>query len=607
MAEYAAETRAAPATGRGSGWWLRRPPSLLQQFILVVVLPLTVLSVAVGLLGAYEVRQVSLNLVLERHTALAAGAAAGVSAELNGYLQPLQAAAQAIGASAGSPSAAADVLRTAAPYLARFDGGVALLNEDGDAIATTPDHPERLGHNYAFREYFQRVRQAQQPVFSAVLAEQPSGQPAVVIAVPVAGTQGTSGVLLGALFLARHPWQAELGPLTTGAARQVYLVDASGTVIYHPDLTQAGGRLTDPGALALVATGRAGSRLQNSALLGKMAVIAFAPLSGAGWGLIIEEPWDAILAASYPWQWVIGGLLLLAVLAAPVIALAGARRVTQPLLQLAAEARRVAGGAALTPLPPQGARELRTMIDLFNQMVSGQQEQQAMVRGFAIQVVQSQEEERKRLARELHDETVQQLIGLVQRIELCRTEIVRDPAAARRRLDELQGLARQAVAGLRQISNDLRPLLLEEAGLAMAVQTLGDELGRGLPAAHVHCEIVGDPRRLPAEVELTVFRIVQEALTNVRRHAASAGHINITLYYEAWGLLATIEDDGQGFSVETARNLMQAGHLGLAGMHERARLIGAAITIDSTPGAGTTITLRVPNIGEPRPQSERPL
>ena len=120
-------------------------------------------------------------------------------------------------------------------------------------------------------------------------------------------------------------------------------------------------------------------------------------------------------------------------------------------------------------------------------------------------------------------------MGLVQRLELCRNEIIRDPGAAKRRLDELQALAKSAVADVRRMSNDLRPLILEDLGLPVAVQTLVEDLGGDLPAARVACRVVGNERRLPAVAELTIFRVAQEALSNIRKHARSANKVDIRL------------------------------------------------------------------------------
>jgi len=315
--------------------------------------------------------------------------------------------------------------------------------------------------------------------------------------------------------------------------------------------------------------------------------------------LIMNEPSRAILAPTVPYQWTVGGLLAAGVVLSMVVLTVSVGRATRPLTALVQEARQVSTGVPFHPLEAQGPPEIRTLIGAFNYMVIRLAEQRATLRQYALQVLRSQEGERRRISRELHDETVQDLVGLVQRIELCRSAVRQEPAVAMRRLDELQSLAEGALADVRRVSNALRPLILEDLGLPAALQARCEELSQQLPEARVHCEIVGDERRLAPELELTVFRVVQEALTNVRKHALSTTQVNVTLYFEEGEVLAAVEDNGPGFPPPDVQALVQKGHLGLAGMHERAQLFGGAVSITSAPGKGTTTVLRLPTPGHP--------
>jgi signal transduction histidine kinase len=211
-----------------------------------------------------------------------------------------------------------------------------------------------------------------------------------------------------------------------------------------------------------------------------------------------------------------------------------------------------------------------------------------------MQVLESQEEERKRIARDLHDETVQDLVAVMQRIELWRGAMDGEAAQSTKWIDELDTLVRGALADVRRMSNDLRPFILEDLGLLPALEYLTEEAEQELETAQIHTEIVGDERRLAPELELTVFRIVQEALTNVRKHARDASRVNVTLYYEDWGVLLTVEDDGPGFETADRAERIRRGHLGLAGMAERAQLFDGELEVTSSPGRGTTVELRLP-------------
>lgn len=568
--------------------------SLQKQLTLVALLPLLLFSLLVTLVSAYALRQVSLNLALQRNTALVQVAAAGVAEELRGYLYPLQAAADTLVA-ADSIAAQAAKLNELAGFLNRFEGGVALLDSRGVAVAATPGHEERLGLDYSFRAYFKTIQGTRQPVFSAVLQEVPSGRNAVVVAVPVLHSERLVGVLIGVRFLGADSWRQDLEPLRTRQGGQVYMVDATGTIIYHPDPTRLGTALPADATLRpLLDTRQPQSLLCDSLDLGQPAITSLAPLPGVGCTLIMEEPWRALLAPTLPFQWAAAGILMVGIALFLYFLLKNLRRVTQPLMQLVQEAEAIPTQSPFQPLKTQGPLEIQVLINAFNQMVLRLDEQQVTLRQYALQVLQSQEEERRRVARDLHDETVQDLVGLVQRIELCRYALDRDPEAAKRRLDELHTLVASLVSDVRRLSHNLRPLALEDLGLTASLQMLCRELRRDMPAARVHCEIVGSEHRLTPELELTVFRTVQEALNNVRKHARTATQVTVTLFYEEWGILTTVEDNGPGFEVPELAVLVREGHLGVAGMSERARLFAGELTLASAPGAGTTVTLRLP-------------
>ena len=566
-----------------------------HRLTLVSLLPIAVLGAVVTLVSTYALRQISLDLILQRNTALVQVAAAGLGNDLAGYLRPLQATAEAVAQYAGAPARQEQILQEWASLLEPFGGGVALLDETGTAVATTPGHADRKGRDYSFRDYFRTTRATGRPVFSAVLKEEPSGQDAVVIATPVLHDGDFSGALIGVLFLGRDPWTSHLEPLRTEQGGQPYLVDTTGTVIYHPDATRIGSSIRSTEALwRLVAAGQPASRLRNSRFFGEEVVSSFAPLPGVGWGLIMNEPSRTILAPTVPYRWTVGGLLAAGVVLSVAVLTVSVRRAVRPLTALVREAREVSTGIPFRPLEAQGPPEIRTLIGAFNYMVIRLAEQRATLRRYAIQVLEGQEEERRRISRELHDETVQDLVGLVQRIELCRGAIGQDPAAARRRLDELQSLAEGTLADVRRVSNALRPLILEDLGLPAALQALSEELLQDMPDTRVHCEVVGDERRLAPELELTVYRVIQEALTNLRKHAPGVTQVNVTLYFEAGEVLATVEDNGPGFQPPDVQALVREGHLGLAGMHERAHLFGGEVNITSAPGEGTTTVLRLP-------------
>jgi signal transduction histidine kinase/YHS domain-containing protein len=206
----------------------------------------------------------------------------------------------------------------------------------------------------------------------------------------------------------------------------------------------------------------------------------------------------------------------------------------------------------------------------------------------------AQEAERARLARELHDEIVQQLIALGHGVDRIGRLLDREPEQATERLRAMRSSITALVDELRSIIGDLRPPALAELGLLPAVELL---LGRGAEGGPAMTLVVhGTERRLAPQSELALFRIVQEAWSNIRRHA-SARRADFTFAYERDGLHVTIADDGVGF-VPVVGADEPGGHWGLRGMRERADLIGGTLTVLSEPGRGTQLHLNIPYPGE---------
>lgn len=202
------------------------------------------------------------------------------------------------------------------------------------------------------------------------------------------------------------------------------------------------------------------------------------------------------------------------------------------------------------------------------------------------------EEERQRIARELHDDTAQTLAALLLRLQvLSRTS---DEASRARIHAELHGALEGAVEGLRRIARGLRPPALSDVGLAAALRshlrTAFDHTG-----IEVRIELGAVDNRLDAEGQLVVYRVVQEAISNVLRHAR-ARTVSICIGVEDEGphahVVATVEDDGLGFDAEGT--FLAGAGLGLVGMDERARIAGGRLTLASAPGEGCLVRLRIP-------------
>jgi signal transduction histidine kinase len=199
------------------------------------------------------------------------------------------------------------------------------------------------------------------------------------------------------------------------------------------------------------------------------------------------------------------------------------------------------------------------------------------------------ENERRSLARELHDDTIQTLIALNQRIQLVS---MKQQPTQKDELAELQTLVNQAMQNLRRMIRGLRPIYLEELGLAASLEILTRETAQ-LASLPISFESAGLERRLDPQKEMALYRMVQECLSNVAHHS-EARQAWVELRYSPQGLSVSIRDDGKGFMVpETVSQFAQKGHFGLLGLKERAELIGAELKITSSPREGTFVMIQV--------------
>jgi len=215
------------------------------------------------------------------------------------------------------------------------------------------------------------------------------------------------------------------------------------------------------------------------------------------------------------------------------------------------------------------------------------------IRAMQRQLLRSREEERSRLARDLHDGPIQALVGLNIQLGLLlaqwdKTAIL--PVSPGDALKSMRTEVRELLGGLRQVCIELRPPMLDTLGLGAALRALTEDWSAQC-GVEICLDLPPDAtlRPLPDEVAVNLYRVVQEVLTNVARHAA-ARLVTVRLSWEDACLVLTTHDDGQGFVVPAAfHDLAVQGHFGLVGMRERVKLIGGALTVESAPGRGTTM------------------
>ena len=220
---------------------------------------------------------------------------------------------------------------------------------------------------------------------------------------------------------------------------------------------------------------------------------------------------------------------------------------------------------------------------LYEQVQENRQRLQALSR----RLVEVQELERHHIARELHDEAGQTLTSVMVGLRMIERDSA-DPAAVIARCREVKQIADNVLENLHRLAVDLRPAALDHLGLVAALRQHAERVSdqHGLP---IQFATVGKIERLPGEMETAIYRIVQEALTNIIRHA-QATRVDILLERRGGALIVVVEDNGVGIAPQP----QALDHLGMVGMRERAEMLNGTLTVESSPGKGTTVFLEVP-------------
>jgi signal transduction histidine kinase len=266
---------------------------------------------------------------------------------------------------------------------------------------------------------------------------------------------------------------------------------------------------------------------------------------------------------------------------------------TRPILSLAHATQEVAKGDFSQRVKRWANDEIGDLADAFNKMTEElahtdelRRERETLRRQLMEKVIATQEDERRRIARELHDSTSQNLTSLILGLRIMETQC--QQCAAQTKASDLREVASHTLDEVHDLSMRLRPRVLDDLGLAAALERLASEWQTRykIPVD----VIIQLTERLPGDVETAIYRIVQEALTNIARHA-SAKSASILVERRGDLVRAIVEDDGIGFDVKTNHS---ERHLGLLGMRERAELLNGTLTIESSPERGTSIFIEIP-------------
>lgn len=452
---------------------------------------------------------------------------------------------------------------------------------------------------------------------------------AVFLFVPIRDWTGhVSGLVAGEIDPKGTRMASVLRSHEVGPTGSIDVIDGAGVVIASSDLTLQGTASDHRQLLAnLIRSGgttRGTCHTCHDGDQGRTTdLMAFVSARTLGWGVRVREPESSALAETSRLRTTLLALGPVLLGLGLLFAYGAAQSLLRPLGVLTRTAERIAAGNMEPPIPDLGRDEvgrlgrslehmrstIKTSMDTIeedNAMLERRvEERTAELKGLYAQlaerdearsrllrqVITAQEDERKRLARELHDETCQTISALNMRLE---TAVARLPQGADSApLLEARNLAVRTLDELHRLIYDLRPSVLDDLGLWSAIRWYAERQLKPRGVA-VQCELSDVERRLPPLMETALFRAAQEAISNIARHA-NAEHALIQCSFQGDVLTIEIEDDGNGFEPSEVRRPREEGHgWGLLGITERVEALGGSVVIDTAPGQGARLLITVP-------------
>ena len=552
---------------------------LTVQLLAITVLPLTLLLLLIAF-GSVSLHQRDMRaLVGERDERAVQAAAAAMDSELHhraANIMNLVALAEA--------SDDTTFNHVTEDLLTDFDGSLAYFALDGNFIASTGSS-----------ELWKRIAQNQvpitsvsstEPVFSSPFLDPVSNRLFVIVSAVIPSRDRIVAGAFSPETLARntlissYPDNTHVTVFLLDSTRQILF--ASGplsTESIHPD---------HPGVDEAL-HGESGTTYLKQADVEH--VVAYSAISPTGWALVTEEEWEMVASPSLQLTQIAPLVMVPAFILALLALWFVASRIVQPLQKLEAKAAALAWGDFETIREPVGGiSEIQHLQTELTEMSRKVQAAQEGLHDYIGAITAAQEEERTRLARELHDDTIQAVIALKQRVQLAQRTI--KDQHGKQSLSELEALAEQTVENLRRLTRALRPIYLEDLGLVTALDMLASEVSQN-HTIKVSFQKTGQERRLSREVGLSLYRIAQEALSNVAKHS-QATDAQLSITFDQHEIRLDVTDNGVGFDLPNRpTDFASNGHFGLLGIHERVDLIGARLEVESAKETGTRLRVRL--------------
>lgn len=508
-----------------------------------------------------------------------------------------------------------------------FTDGIFLLDRNGNVILNYPERIKDININLMSVEPISRMLTTGRPLISNVYVSEQENKKLLYILVPLKDKNGNHVGVAGGEIDPTSPVLTNLLRLTDlGPKTFVDIIDSNGIVISssrpsrtlsYCDYNKFFNSIINSKKEQIAKCHQCHDTDKKKR---STYVLAFVPLEMAPWGVAIQDPEDDVFAPSKNLKktfFILGSIFILT---AVILAMGISRSVVNPIKELIKATNRIARGDMSRPIPVKGSDEIGILSNSFEIMrvrlaeslesirnhnaelemkirerTKEIKESRKMVENLLKKIITTQEEERRRIARELHDETMQNLSAILMKIDMC---MLYPQNITRGKIEEVREIAIKTLDGVQGVIQNLRPTILDDLGLEAAITWL---LNTHLGERNINyfLDLSGiDGKRFDPEIETNLFRIVQEAIINISKHA-KAENVIVNLEMSDKGVSLLIEDDGEGFDIDSVlqgtRQYKRDGRgLGLLGMKERASLIGGELLLCSEPGNGTRITLNVP-------------
>ncbi len=494
--------------------------------------------------------------------------------------------------------------------LSIYTSGTYLLDEEGRIIWSKPEAPELNGINLSlYPSISQTIREGEASI-SGLISVPVIESPVVLLScITKTAQQGSKGVLVVAIDPGKSSIGGFVQPIRLGKTGYVEIVDQNGIVVTR---TEPGPRLTpfeksdhSGHFAALIATGEPTRGVCHTCHVSeqkveKRDVLAFVPLSEASWGVVIRQSEEEALAPARELRQSLllfgVGLITIAFLFVAITT----RDVINRIRIITTASQRMAEGDLISPITMLGKDEIgilaQTFDDMRNKLKVSRDELEQMhrdikrkdeIRGEFLQDLFSiQEEERRRIARELHDETSQVIASITAHLEVAKNNLPNNVDKVKAILRKAQTQLIRILEEIHRLIYELRPALLDDLGLVNSIRWL---LDNNLKTAGiiVNFKTIGQVREFDNQLMTIVFRVTQEAVYNIVKHAA-ASSVDVSLRFAKSSIIVHIRDDGKGFDVEEAINTKDRPRgLGLIGMMERVELAHGTLNIRSQSGSGT--------------------